>query len=163
MEIPAEVPLSHTGFVIGRQGADLSLTSGYVSRKHAQLQRTATGWRVLDTSTNGLCVNNVNTHTHTCMCACVHACVRACMRVCIFLHVVGHSRQCHGCVKYSSCAMMQGYETPAFANAFPSLNMSTCKYFAIAQMHAGVSRGGREERREGGGGGLLCATPMSQM
>lgn len=47
------------GFIIGRLGADLSLTSGYVSRKHAQLQRTATGWRVLDTSTNGLCVNNV--------------------------------------------------------------------------------------------------------
>mgnify|MGYP003692657457 CR=1 FL=1 len=40
-------------------GADLQLASGYVSRKHAQLQRTAAGWRVLDTSTNGLCVNGV--------------------------------------------------------------------------------------------------------
>mmetsp|Transcript_50720 Transcript_50720/g.158466 ORF Transcript_50720/g.158466 Transcript_50720/m.158466 type:complete len:100 (+) Transcript_50720:1415-1714(+) len=63
-------------FVIGRVGADLCLTSGdiphlqplrglkislsgYVSRKHAQFQRTALGWRVLDTSTNGLCVNGV--------------------------------------------------------------------------------------------------------
>jgi len=78
------VPLSHTGFVIGRQGADLSLTSGYVSRKHAQLQRTATGWRVLDTSTNGLCVNNVkraraHTHTHTHIRIHTHA-SHACMR-----------------------------------------------------------------------------------
>ena len=88
VEIPPEVPLSHTGFVIGRQGADLSLTSGYVSRKHAQLQRTATGWRVLDTSTNGLCVNNVkraraHTHTHTHTYAYTHmrrthACVQVC-------------------------------------------------------------------------------------
>ena len=47
--VPAVVPLTHTGFVIGRCGADLELTSGYVSRKHAQLQRIAGGWRVLDT------------------------------------------------------------------------------------------------------------------
>jgi hypothetical protein len=93
VEIPAEVPLSHTGFVIGRQGADLSLTSGYVSRKHAQLQRTATGWRVLDTSTNGLCVNNVykhtHTHTHTHTHAFVRVRMRACMHACVCAYFYG--------------------------------------------------------------------------
>ena len=43
VDIPDTVQLLHTGFVIGRVGADLSLTSGYVSRKHAQLQRTVCG------------------------------------------------------------------------------------------------------------------------
>jgi len=74
VDIPEQVPLSHTGFIIGRLGADLSLTSGYVSRKHAQLQRTAAGWRVLDTSTNGLCVNNVRR-----ACALRRARVRTCV------------------------------------------------------------------------------------
>ena len=43
VDIPDTVQLLHTGFVIGRVGADHSLTSGYVSRKHAQLQRTVCG------------------------------------------------------------------------------------------------------------------------
>jgi hypothetical protein len=80
-------------------------------------------------------------HMSVCVRACVRVCMHACMRVCIFLHMVGHSRQCHGCVKYSSCAIMQGHETPAFSTAFPSFKHEHVQMFCICSNARGSFRG----------------------